>query len=70
MRYRDVAQRLRELGCTEMREGKGSHRVWHNPTTGLIAVILDWGSKDLAPGTVRAVIRELGINRQEFGPIK
>jgi predicted RNA binding protein YcfA (HicA-like mRNA interferase family) len=70
MRYRDIAQRLRELGCTELREGKGSHRVWHNPATGLITSIPDWGSKDLAPGTVRAVIRELGISRHEFGPIK
>ncbi|MEW5717360.1 MAG: type II toxin-antitoxin system HicB family antitoxin [Chloroflexota bacterium] len=30
----------------------------------------DWGSKDLAPGTVRAIIRQLGISREEFGPIK
>jgi predicted RNA binding protein YcfA (HicA-like mRNA interferase family) len=70
MRYRDIAQRLRELGCAELREGKGSHRVWQNPATGLIASIPDWGSKDLAPGTVRAAIRELGISRRDFGPIK
>jgi predicted RNA binding protein YcfA (HicA-like mRNA interferase family) len=70
MRYRDPAQRLRELGCAELREGKGSHRIWHNPTAGLIASVPDWGSRDLAPGTVRAIIRELGISRQEFGLIK
>lgn len=70
MRYRDLAERLRELNCVELREGKGSHRVWHNPATGLIASVPDWGSKDLAPGTVRAVIRELGVSRKEFGPIK
>jgi predicted RNA binding protein YcfA (HicA-like mRNA interferase family) len=70
MRYRDLAQRLQELGCMELREGKGSHRIWRNPTTELIASIPDWGGKDLAPGTVRAVVRELGISRREFGPIK
>jgi predicted RNA binding protein YcfA (HicA-like mRNA interferase family) len=70
MRYRDVARRLRELGCTELRVGKGSHRVWHNPATGQLTSVPDWGSKDLAPGTVRAVIRELGISRRDFGPIK
>jgi predicted RNA binding protein YcfA (HicA-like mRNA interferase family) len=70
MRYRDIAQRLRELGYVELREGKGSHRIWHNPTNGLIVAIPDWGGKDLAPGTVRAVIRELGISRSEFGPVK
>lgn len=70
MRYRDLAQRLREMGCTELREGKGSHRIWHNPMTGLIASVPDWGSKDLAPGTVRAIVRELGISRRAFGEIR
>jgi mRNA interferase HicA len=70
MRYREIAKRLRKLGCHEMRASKGSHRIWHNPTTGKVAAVPDWGSKDLAPGTVRAIIRELGITRREFGPIK
>jgi predicted RNA binding protein YcfA (HicA-like mRNA interferase family) len=70
MRYRDLARRLRKLGCAELRAGKGSHRMWHNPATGLVASIPDWGRKDLAPGTVRAVIRELGISRSDFGPVK
>lgn len=70
MRYRDVARRLRDLGCTELRQGRGSHRIWLNPATGLIASIPDWESRDLAPGTVRAVLRELGISRREFGPIR
>ena len=70
MRYRDIAKRLRKLGCRKIAGGKGSHRKWHNPSSNKVAVIPDWGSKDLAPGTVRAVIRELGISRDEFGPIK
>ena len=70
MRYREIAKRLRALGCCEMRAGKGSHRIWHNPATGKAAVIPNWGSKDLAPGTVQAIIRELGINRREFGNAK
>ncbi|MCP4361172.1 MAG: type II toxin-antitoxin system HicA family toxin, partial [Chloroflexi bacterium] len=48
---------------------KGSHRIWHNPATNQVASIPDWGSKDLAPGTVRAIIRELGISRKDFGPL-
>lgn len=70
MRYRKLAKRLRQLGCEEMRQSKGSHHIWHNPTAGQVAAVPDWGSKDLAPGTVRAIIRELGISRREFGPIK
>jgi mRNA interferase HicA len=70
MRYRELAKRLSKLGCYELRAGKGSHRMWHKPLTGQVSAIPDWGSKDLAPGTVRAILRELGISRREFGPIQ
>ena len=70
MRYREIAKRLRRLGCQELRKGKGSHRIWYNPATEKVAAVPDWGSRDLAPGTVRAIIRELGISRREFGSIK
>lgn len=70
MRYRDLAKRLHELGCQELVGGKGSHRKWYNPASDKVTVIPDWGSKDLAPGTVRAVIRELDISREKFGSIK
>jgi mRNA interferase HicA len=70
MRYREIAKRLRRLGCQELREGKGSHRIWYNPAMEKVAAVPDWGSRDLAPGTVRAIIRELGISRREFGSIK
>jgi mRNA interferase HicA len=70
MRYRELAKRLRKLGCREIRAGKGSHFIWRNPDTGQVASVPDWGSKDLATGTVRAIIRELGISRRDFGPIK
>jgi predicted RNA binding protein YcfA (HicA-like mRNA interferase family) len=70
MKYRELAKRLRELGCEELRQAKGSHRYWRNSATGQTTSIPDWGSKDLAPGTVRAIIRQLGLDRDEFGPIK
>lgn len=70
MRYRELARRLRDLGCTELAGGRGSHRKWHNPATDQVTVVPDWGSKDLAPGTVRAVIHELGLSRDDFGSIK
>lgn len=70
MTYKDISKRLRELGCQEIAKAKGSHRKWHNPANHRVTTVPDWGSKDLAPGTVRAIIRELGISRQEFGSIK
>ena len=70
MKYREIARRLRDLGCQELAAGKGSHHKWYNPAKGKVTVIPDWGGKDLAPGTVRAIIRELGISRDSFGLIK
>ena len=70
MRYRELAKRLRRLGCQELRTAKGSHRIWHNPASGKVASVPNWGSRDLAPGTVRAILRELDISRRDFGPIR
>jgi mRNA interferase HicA len=67
MKYREAARKLKKLGCEELaRRGKGSHRVWLNPQTERIAPLPDWGSKDLKQGTLRAVIRQLGLEWDEF----
>ena len=47
MTYREVARKLRRLGCQELpRRGGGSHRKWYNPATGQGTTIPDWGPKD------------------------
>ncbi len=67
MRYREVERRLRILGCQELpRRGGGSHRKWFNPGTGGATVLPDWGSKDVKTGTLRAAIRQLGIDWSRF----
>jgi len=67
VKYREVAKKLRELGCEEIpRRSGGSHRKWRNPATGCATVVPDWGGKDLKLGTVRAVVRQLGIEWNEF----
>ena len=67
MRYRDIARKLRALGCEELpRRGGGSHRVWHNPATGQIAPVPDWGSKDLKMGTLRHIVQQLGLDWETF----
>ncbi len=67
MTYREVARKLRRLDCIELpRRGGGSHRKWHNPATGGVSVLPDWGRKDLKLGTVRAALRDLGIEWEQF----
>ncbi len=60
LRYREVADRLRKLGCREVRSGQGSHVIWAAPN-GKRAPVPAQGRHDLAPGTLRAILRQLGI---------
>jgi predicted RNA binding protein YcfA (HicA-like mRNA interferase family) len=67
MKYREVARKLAMLGCTEIpRKGGGAHRKWHNPATNRSTVVPDWGGRDLKMGTVRAAIRQLGVEWTAF----
>jgi len=67
MKYREFAKRLRAFGCQEIkRRGKGSHRKWINPVSGKGTVIPDWGSKDLKEGTIKAVLKQLEIDSEEW----
>jgi mRNA interferase HicA len=65
MKYRVVARKLVALGCAKVPR-KGSHRKGHNPLTNRSTVIPDWGSRDLKIGTVRAAVRQLGIEWAAF----
>ncbi len=67
MIYREVARKLKGLGCQEIvRKGSGSHRKWHNPDTNRATVLPDWGSRDLKIGTLRSAVRQLGIDWEAF----
>lgn len=67
MKYREVARKLSALGCYEIaRKGGGSHRKWHNPAMERSTVVPDWGGRDLKLGTVRAAVRQLGIDQTDF----
>ena len=67
MKYREVAHRLRALGCEELpRRRGGSHRKWHNPATGRIAPVPDRGAKDLKMGTLRHIVRQPGLDWEAF----
>jgi len=67
MTYREVARKLTALGCRELpRRAGGSHRKWFNPNSQQATVIPDWGGRDLKTGTIRAAVRQLGIDWQGF----
>jgi len=66
MKYRELIKRLRVLECEYVWSGRGSHRIWWNPQNRRYTTIPDWGSRDLKPGLVRAVLRDLDISPDEF----
>jgi mRNA interferase HicA len=67
MKYQEAARKLHALGCEEVsRRSGGSHRKWHNPATGRLASVPDRGSKDLKMGTLRAVVKQLGLDWEAF----
>ena len=67
MIYRDAARKLAALGCQEIpRQGGGSHRKWSNPATQRSTVLPDYGGRDLKLGTLRAAVRQLGLDWSAF----
>jgi predicted RNA binding protein YcfA (HicA-like mRNA interferase family) len=66
MNYRQLTRRLRELGCEFVRQAPGSHEIWWNPANQKFSVIPNHGGRDLPAGTLRAILRQLGIPLDEF----
>lgn len=64
-KYREVARKLRTFGFAFDRPGPGSHEVWRNAATGR-KVTLPHHSRDMAEGTLRAILREAGIDVGKF----
>jgi predicted RNA binding protein YcfA (HicA-like mRNA interferase family) len=63
--YREVTRRLRSFGFQFDRPGPGSHEVWRHSITGR-KVTLPHHARDMAEGTLRAVLREAGIEVEDF----
>ncbi|HJW80266.1 MAG: type II toxin-antitoxin system HicA family toxin [Microvirga sp.] len=55
---RALRELLREGGCTFVRQGKGSHEIWHSPITGRnFAVPVHIPSRH----TANAILRQAGL---------
>lgn len=67
MKYREVARKLRALGCEEaVQRSSGSHQKWRNLASDKGTVVPDWGNADLRIGTIRAIVRQLGLDWEDF----
>lgn len=64
-KYRDVARKLRVFGFVYDRQGPGSHEIWRHAQSGH-KVTLPHHPGDMKEGTLRAILREAGIEVDAF----
>jgi len=66
LNYTRLTGRLKKLGCAFDRQAKGDHEIWIHGKTRARTTIPNWGNKDLKPGTISKILRDLGIQRYDF----
>ena len=66
MNYRELTRRLRRLDCEFDRRAKGDHEIWIRLPSNARTTIPNRGSRDLKPGTISAILRDLGISRGDL----
>ena len=64
-RYRDVARGLKRFGFEFHRQAAGSHEIWRNPSSGRYTTVPNH-SGDMPEGTLRAILRQAGIEPDDF----
>ena len=64
-RYREIVSRLRQFGFEFRRQAAGSHEIWANPATGKFTTIPNHPG-DMPEGTLRAILRQAGIDPDKF----
>lgn len=64
--YKDVTRRLQQLGFRFYRHGKGSHELWVRDRDGRVVPVPHHQGKTIRKGTIRAIIREAGVNVSKF----
>jgi predicted RNA binding protein YcfA (HicA-like mRNA interferase family) len=64
-KYREVARKLRVLGFNFDRQARGSHEIWRHSVSGRKTTLIRH-SRPIAEGTLRAVLRDGGIDVEAF----
>lgn len=66
LNYQEIISRLKKLGFRFYRQGKGSHELWVRDDDGKVIPVPHYRGKKIRKGTVRAIIREIGVSVSEF----
>ncbi len=63
--YREIVKRLKELGLQFHRQAAGSHEIWFNPAADRYTTIPNHPG-DMPEGTLRAILKQAGIEPETF----
>ena len=64
-RYREIVKRLKELGLEFHRQAAGSHEIWFNRAANRYTTIPNHPG-DMPEGTLRAILKQAGIEPEVF----
>jgi predicted RNA binding protein YcfA (HicA-like mRNA interferase family) len=64
-KYREIVKRLKQLGFEFDRQAAGSHEIWHHPVVNRSTTLPNHPG-DMPEGTLRAILKQAGIDPDEF----
>ncbi len=63
--YRDIIKILKKFGFEFYRQAAGSHEIWYSPATNRFTTIPNH-SGDMPEGTLRAILKQAGVEAEDF----
>ncbi|MBN2028696.1 type II toxin-antitoxin system HicA family toxin [bacterium] len=64
-KYREIVKKLKRFGFEFHRHAAGSHEIWYNASTNRYTTIPNHPG-DLPEGTLRAILKEAGVELDDF----
>ena len=64
-RYREIVKILKKLGFEFHRQAAGSHEIWFNQQTNRFTTIPNHAG-EMPEGTLRAILRQAGVDQDQF----
>ncbi|MCX6156006.1 MAG: type II toxin-antitoxin system HicA family toxin [Candidatus Kapabacteria bacterium] len=63
--YREIVKKLKVLGFEFYRYAAGSHEIWYNPKSNRFTTVARH-NVDMPEGTLKAILKQAGIDTDEF----
>ncbi len=64
-RYKEIIKRLKSFGFVFDRQAAGSHEIWYNEQTNRYTTVPNHPG-DIPEGTLRAILKQAGIEPNDF----